>query len=157
MMKRALLLWISLFMAIPSSIIWAQQPSDSINLGQEVVISEDLEAKIVDGYGNNAKTFNLFINTLKIAIEKDDAKTVASMVHYPIKVGVQGNVKRITSPKQLISLYSKVFTQFYKNLVLNGFSKITVMSHGIMLGDGSLWMSTDEKNEKWKIIAINNG
>jgi hypothetical protein len=157
MMRRILPLWIGLSIAIPSSIILAQQPLSSDNNGQGVVISGDIEAKIVDGYGDSAKTFDAFINTLKQAIEKDDAKAVATMVHYPIKVGVQGKLKRITSLEQLVNLYSKVFTKFYKKLVLNGFSKINVMSHGIMLGDGSLWMSTDERSGKWKIIAINNG
>ena len=133
----------------------AQQVSVS-GTGSEVVVSRDLQVKIADRYENNATTFYIFINALKKAIETDDSKTVAGMVHYPFKAGVHGKQKRITSPKQLVALYSQVFTKDYKDLVLKDFSDLTLLSKGIMLGDGLMWLGTDEKSVKWQVVAINN-
>lgn len=155
MRSPALFLLIGLALAMPVADLVAQQASSG-GPGQEVAISQDLQAKIADRYENNAKTFYIFLNTLKQSIEKDDSKTVASMVHYPIEAGLHGKLQRITSSKQLVTLYSKVFTKDYKDLVLKDFSDLTLLSKGIMLGDGSMWLNTDDKNVKWHVIAINN-
>ena len=155
MRSSAFLLWIGLALIMPVTDVAAQQASAG-GPGQEVIVSQDLQAKIADRYETNAQTFHVFLNTLKKAIEKDDSKTVAGMVQYPIKAGVHGKSQRITSSKQLVTLYSKVFTKDYKDLVLKDFSDLTLMSKGIMLGDGSMWLNTDEKSVKWQVIAINN-
>jgi hypothetical protein len=82
------------------------------------------------------------LTTLQQAVAKHNAATVASLVHYPIKVNPGKKPFTIKNEKAFIKDYDRIITpdisaaifkQKYENLFVN--------SQGAMIGDGEVWIT----------------
>jgi len=86
------------------------------------------------------------------AIKSGDKRTVASLVIYPIKVGISGGTKQINGPKELLANYDAIFSPRYREAIANALPyNMFVRDQGVMLGNGQVWFGPDGK-----VIALNN-
>ena len=123
---------------------------------QETTIQDEFKKKIIDGYEDKSQDFFIFMSVIKLAIKNNGINKINSSIEYPIKVDINGKQKKIISSRQMSRLFHKVFTDDYRNQVLNDFSDLHLLSQGVMLGRGSMWANIDQENSNWKIITINN-
>jgi hypothetical protein len=86
------------------------------------------------------------------AVKAGDRATVAAQVRYPTAVTLDGKVRRLTGPKDLLALYDGVFTPKFVGAILESTSRyMFVRDQGAMLGSGWVWFGADGK-----VTAINN-
>jgi hypothetical protein len=87
------------------------------------------------------------------AVKNKDKKTVASLVKYPIRVGISNGTKRIKGPDELIANYDAIFSPAYVKAISNALPRnMFCRYNGIMLGRrGEVWF-----NAHGKVIALNN-
>jgi len=155
----ARVLAIPFMLAVSSSITppgLCQDANLALPVHQEIIISQDVQKQIAERYEDKAIDFMVFIQSIQEAILKNKIDKVAPSIQYPIRVDINGRQKLIKSRKQMLQLLPKIFTKNYKNRILEDFSDLHVLSQGIMLGRGSMWINLDQKNENWMIITINN-
>jgi hypothetical protein len=100
-----------------------------------------LDKSIDLSVGSHVKVQQL-LTTLQQAVAKHDAATVASLVHYPIKVNPGKKPFVVKNEKAFIKDYDRIITsdiqaaifrQKYENLFVN--------SQGAMIGDGEVWIT----------------
>ena len=84
------------------------------------------------------------MSVINLAIKNNDINKITSSIEYPIKVDINGKQKKIISSRQMSKLFHKVFTDDYRNQVLNDFSDLHLLSQGVMLGRGSAWVNIDQ-------------
>lgn len=86
------------------------------------------------------------------AVKSADKATVASLIAYPINVGISGGTKRLNSLKELIANYDAVFSTRYREAIANAVPRnMFVRDQGVMLGNGEVWFGPDGK-----VKALNN-
>ncbi len=100
-----------------------------------------LDKSIDLSVGNHIRVQQV-LTTLQQAVAKHDAATVASLVHYPIKVNPGKKPFVVKNEKAFIKDYdgiitadiaAAIFKQKYENLFVN--------SQGAMIGDGEVWIT----------------
>jgi hypothetical protein len=100
-----------------------------------------LDKSIDLSVGDHVKVQQL-LTTLQQAVAKHDAATVATLVHYPIKVNPGKRPFTVKNEKAFIKDYDRIITsdiqaaifkQKYENLFVN--------SQGAMIGDGEVWIT----------------
>lgn len=150
---------VSLMLAINgfvAPLCWCQNSNREPPLHQGIIISQEVQKQIAQRYEEKAKAFAIFIQSIKEAIQQNKREIIVVSIRYPINVDIKGRQKQIRSPKQMLHLFPIIFTGVYKNQVLADISDLHVLSQGVMLGRGSMWVNLDQKNVNWKIITINN-
>ena len=77
-----------------------------------VALSAAVRAQSPDGAVNiaDARQTEAFLGELKRAIRSDDRKTIASMVHYPITITIDGLRLPFLDPASLLERYETIFT-----------------------------------------------
>lgn len=86
------------------------------------------------------------------AVKQGDKKTVASLISYPIKVGLSSGSKSLRGPSDLIANYDAIFSPRYREAILNALPRnMFARDQGIMLGRGEVWFGPDGK-----VISLNN-
>lgn len=86
------------------------------------------------------------------AVKAGDRATVAAQVRYPTAVTLDGKVRRLTGPKDLLALYDAVFTPKFVGAILESTPRyMFVRDQGAMLGSGWVWFGADGK-----VTALNN-
>jgi hypothetical protein len=100
-----------------------------------------LDKSIDLSVGDHVKVHQI-LTTLQQAVAKHDAASVASLVHYPIKVNPGKKPFVVKNEKAFIKDYDRIITsdiqaaifkQKYENLFVN--------SQGAMIGDGEVWIT----------------
>ena len=86
------------------------------------------------------------------AVKAGDRTTVAAQVRYPTAVMLDGKVRRLKGPKDLLSVYDAVFTPKFVAAILDSTPRhMFVRDQGAMLGSGWVWFGADGK-----VTALNN-
>jgi hypothetical protein len=87
-----------------------------------------------------------------LAIKKDDRKTAASLIRYPIRVDTTAGRKRYASAEELLADYELIFTPRFREDIAKGLPRnMFVRGEGAMLGSGQVWFGADGK-----VTALNN-
>lgn len=86
------------------------------------------------------------------AVKAGDRATVAAQVRYPTAVMLDGKVRRLKGPKDLLAVYDAVFTPKFVEAILDSTPRyMFVRDEGAMLGSGWVWFGADGK-----ATALNN-
>jgi hypothetical protein len=100
-----------------------------------------LDKSIDLSVGNHVRVQQI-LTTLQQAIAKHDASTVASLVHYPIKVNPGKKPFTIKNEKAFIKDYDRIITQDIQDAILKQkYENLFVNSQGAMIGDGEVWIT----------------
>jgi hypothetical protein len=113
--------------------------------------------------GLKEREVEVFFNSFKEAIAKDDKRKVAAMVSYPIKVYLASNrTARIANSARLIKLYDQIFDEKFKQLIAaTEFKDLWAKWSGVATPRGEIWINGIIRNSKFpdkyeiKITAIN--
>ena len=86
------------------------------------------------------------------AVKAGDRATVAAQVRYPNAVTLDGKVRRLKGPNDLLAVYDAVFTPKFVEAILDSTPRyMFVRDEGAMLGSGWVWFGADGK-----ATALNN-
>jgi hypothetical protein len=100
-----------------------------------------LDKSIDLSVGDHVKVQHLLV-TLQQAVAQHDAATVASLVHYPIKVNPGKHPITIKNPKAFIKDYDRIITHDISDVILKQkYDALFANSQGVMLGDGEVWIT----------------
>lgn len=100
----------------------------------------------------NPETLHRNAQAFWLAVKRDDRKTAAALIRYPIRVDVATGRKRYTSAAQLLADYGLIFTPAFREEIAKGLPRnMFVRAEGAMLGSGQAWFGPDGK-----VIALNN-
>jgi len=87
-----------------------------------------------------------------MAVKRDDRKTAASLIRYPIRVDTSAGRKRYASAEELLADYELIFTPAFRERIAKGLPRnMFVRDQGAMLGGGQVWFGADGK-----VTALNN-
>jgi hypothetical protein len=110
---------------------------------------------MVDGWGpTTAAQVRAFVVGLQDAIRSNDRMSVASFVHYPIRVEYYyGNRQLwIRSKRQFVESYDMVMTESLRKAILGESSRCVFGNvDGIMLVNGSIWI---DSYDRYKVRSI---
>jgi hypothetical protein len=91
--------------------------------------------------GNHVKVQQI-LTKLQQAVAKHDAATVASLVHYPIKVNPGKKPFTVKNEKAFIKDYDGIITHDIQDAILKQkYESLFVNSQGAMIGDGEVWIT----------------
>jgi hypothetical protein len=100
-----------------------------------------LDKSIDLSVGNHVKVQQI-LTTLQQAVAKHDAATVASLVHYPIKVNPGKKPFTIKNEKAFIKDYDRIITHDIQDAIFKQkYENLFVNSQGAMIGDGEVWIT----------------
>jgi hypothetical protein len=101
----------------------------------------DLNKSIDLSVGNHVKVQQI-LTTLQQAVAKHDAATVASLVHYPIKVNPGKKPFTIKNEKGFVKDYDGIITHDIQDAILEQkYENLFVNSQGAMIGGGEVWIT----------------
>ena len=87
-----------------------------------------------------------------LAVKREDRKTAASLIRYPIRVDTSAGRKRYASAEELLADYDLIFTPAFRERIAKGLPRnMFVRDQGAMLGNGQVWFGADGK-----VTALNN-
>jgi hypothetical protein len=100
-----------------------------------------LDKSIDLSVGNHVRVQQI-LTTLQQAVAKHDAATVASLVHYPIKVNPGKKPFTVKNEKSFIKDYDGIITHDIQDAILKQkYENLFVNSEGAMIGDGEVWIT----------------
>ena len=113
--------------------------------------------------GLKEREVEVFFNSFKEAIAKDDKRKVAAMVNYPIKVYLRSDrTVKIANRARFIKFYDQIFDEKFKKLIAETeFKDLWAKWSGVAMPRGEIWINGVFKNPKSegeyviKITAIN--
>jgi hypothetical protein len=111
-----------------------------------------------DVAGTDAATVTAFLKSLQSAVALGNRTKVATLVHYPLKVWLDGEETKISNESELQARYSRVFDADVKKAIAEArVDTLFANQQGVMLDNGRVWFRPlpDRKNAI-KIVAIND-
>ena len=109
----------------------------------------------------SSETFAVAFEVLQDAVGAGDKATVASLVHYPFNVTIDGERFAIDGEEAFIERYDEIVTPPVAAAVTGqDYAGLFVNADGVMFGDGEVWMNaycTDRSCAVtyWLVRAIN--
>jgi hypothetical protein len=104
---------------------------------QERTTSESIQALL----GDSAQ-YRQVITAFQTAVRAHDAKAVAALVHYPLKVTIGTSTRTIKSAGKFAARYDSIITPAIAEAVQDeDFADMMVNSRGVMLGRGEVWVT----------------
>lgn len=113
-----------------------------------------------------------FFGRVQSALKRDDRRSLASMVNYPLRANLKGHRVYILNRDELLSHFDELFDDGVRSAVLKA-TREDVWGNwqGFMIGHGAIWFDAiiphgEEPDPKaadywakylFKIITINNG
>ena len=110
-----------------------------------------------DVAGTDAARVTAFLKSLQSAVALGNRTKVATLVHYPLKVWLDGEEAAIRSESELQARYSRIFDADVKKAIAEANVEALVANQqGVMFDNGRVWFRpvTEQKNAI-KIVAIN--
>lgn len=76
------------------------------------------------------------------AVRRNDRRTVAAGVSYPVEANLGGSRQRLVDEQALLAAYDRIFTPGYRAAIGRALPhNLFVSDQGIMLGDGEVWFN----------------
>ncbi|MEJ8306209.1 hypothetical protein [Saccharibacillus sacchari] len=130
----------------------AQAASNGIQAPTQVAAqsANRLEVAGID----DPKEFHEFFFNLQQAVAKNDKKTVASMMNYPLNVNTNGKTYKFRTSARFIAKYDSIMTPEIKRTLAYALEdELFANWKGVMLGDGQMWFGV--LDGKLSVYAIN--
>ena len=109
---------------------------------------------IDQAFGDHAK-YEAVILSFQKAVAAHDAAAVAELVSYPIVVSVNGRKSTIQSAKAFIAAYDAIMTpDIVAAVTTQKYEDLFVTSHGVMFGNGQVWVNGVCKDEACKRLDV---
>ncbi len=124
--------------------------------------SGDMDARLDLLFGEHAP-YRAFLQQLQGAVAADERQRVATLVSYPLKVKLDGQVVHLRTAQQFLSHYDELLPPATRALIAaQSYEQLFVNGDGVMIGSGQLWFSGVCNDERCgrrivKIIAFNPG
>jgi hypothetical protein len=116
-----------------------------------------LDKSIDLSVGNHVRVQQI-LTTLQQAVAKHDAATVASLVHYPIKVNPGKKPFTIKNEKAFIKDYDRIITHDIQDAIFKQkYENLFVNSQGAMIGGGEVWVTSFCRDKSCKQSDIKIG
>jgi hypothetical protein len=111
---------------------------------------------VEDAWGTKVASETIaFLTQLQRALRAGDKKQIASPVHYPLRVFDGSLTIEISSPSDLVTRYSSVFSRDVRQAILTQSGECLFGNdQGMMIGNGQVWFELESSGEM-KIITIN--
>ena len=92
----------------------------------------------------------VFFNSFKEAVAKNDKRKVATMVSYPLMASLSSNRRvKIVNSARFIKLYDQIFDDKFKQLIAETeFKDLWAKSSGVATPGGAIWINGIMKNPK---------
>jgi hypothetical protein len=117
----------------------------------------DCGSDTVDSTGpETARGARAFLAKLKAAVQANDKKAVASMVHYPLKFNTSKKNSLIEDRKQFLRQYSRIMDAAVRSKIVDDKSSRCLFANwqGFMIGDGEVWFQESSPG-LFEIITVN--
>ncbi len=113
--------------------------------------------------GLKEREVEIFFNSFKEAVAKDDKRKIAAMVSYPIKVYLRSDrTVKIANSARFVKFYDRIFDQKFKDIIAaTEFKDLWAKSSGVATPRGEIWINGIVKNPKFeddyviKVTALN--
>jgi hypothetical protein len=103
--------------------------------------STDVDKAVDSNVGDHVQVHH-FVTNLQQAVAKHDAATVASLVHYPIAVKLNGKIIILRTPQSFIANYDRILTPEIAAVVeKQKYEDLFVNYQGAMFGNGQVWIA----------------
>jgi len=104
--------------------------------------SEDAVNASIDNVLGDHALYQKTIEALQQGVKNHDAKAVAALVSYPIKIRVKGTEKTIKSADQFVAQYDAIMIpQIADAVARQSYSDLFVNYQGVMFGNGQVWVN----------------
>ena len=99
-----------------------------------------------------------FFDKFRSAVASDERDIVVSMVHFPLRVQLEGRSALIKNKSQLLRDYDKVFTAAVR-CAITGAKRTEVWANwqGYTVVSGVVWWDARAARKLFGIITVNNG
>jgi hypothetical protein len=96
-----------------------------------------------------------FLGALQLALNATDKERVASLVHYPLKVGSVKGTYTVSSKSAFVKRYDEIISPDIIRVVASLRPECAdIMSQGFMFGQGTIWFNSFDRMG-FRIITIN--
>jgi len=96
-----------------------------------------------------------FLADLQASVKADDRQRVAMMCRFPLRVWLDGRVRRVRNQSELVKDYDRVFTSSMKKAIASQIPECLFANwQGVMIGRGEVWFE-EEKNGSLEIKTLN--
>ena len=109
---------------------------------------------VQEDYRHDARKF---AEKIKELLRNDDRETLAELIHFPIRIDVDGESRILKNKEEFIRNYSQIANKEWRSDVING--ELTDTSENFFMGDGDIWFSEfygAEDDWSYRIDEINN-
>lgn len=104
---------------------------------------------------DDRKEFLGFHDRLVKLVAEDKREEVSKIINYPLNFFSKKNVL-VSNKKQFLKNYDIIFNKKIKNVIKNqNRNNFFCKSQGVMYGRGEIWVNNFNKQNKLKIITIN--
>lgn len=102
--------------------------------------AQEVDRRLDFLFGSHQK-YHDFLSDLQQAVAAKDQAKVATMIAYPLKVGLKGKVTTWRTPAMLQKNYNSVFTPDLVHVIsAQKYEELFARDQGVMIGDsGQLW------------------
>lgn len=100
---------------------------------------------------------------MQTAVAADDAAKVASLVHYPISVDIDGKNTILKTEQDFVTRYKEFMTpDIQKTIVETKYGELFVNYKGVMFGNGQAWINGICKDKECqafdvKLVTLQHG
>lgn len=107
---------------------------------------------------DNGEEFIRTFNTLKTSVIRNDKKTIADYINYPLVVYINGDVTKISNETEFIQHYDDIFNSKIKSSLKNQeLSNLKITPRGIIVGKGEIYFNLiNNGKHEYGIYSINN-
>jgi len=108
--------------------------------------------------GTDAAQVTTFLKCLQSSVALDNRIKVATLVHFPLKVWLDGEETVIDNESEFQARYSRIFDADVKKAIAEAKVDALVASQqGVMFGNGRVWFRpVVERKNAMKIVAMND-
>ena len=101
------------------------------------------------------ENFEKFHKRLKTIVENDNREELAEIIKFPLKSKRVG-AGLINSKDEFLPVFDRVITEHHKQVIeKQPLDQLFCNYQGVMFGRGEWWVSSNNPEKEWRIIAIN--
>jgi len=111
-----------------------------------------------DVAGTDAATVTAFLRSLQTSVALGNRTKVATLVHFPLKVWLDGEMTTIRGESEFQARYSRIFDDSVKKAIAEAnVDTLFANQQGVMVDNGRVWFRPiSEHKNAIKIVAIND-
>lgn len=116
----------------------------------------EMDASLDAAFGVH-EPYRQFFEQLQKAVAANEKAAVASMIDYPFRARIKGKAIELRDATHFVQAYDKIVTAKVKHAISSQtYPTMFANWQGVSIGDGEVWFSGVDGNDKIKVIAIND-